>query len=223
MNDWLDDAVRREGALMFSEHPESRILVLYADAAAELDAAERRSVDEHLRVCDACAEDLARLHAAAGELSGEEPAVAGPGLRGRLAQLLTPRLLVPALALTTVAVLLLGPGGGEDPLRPVGRAVVLRAEVERGAAPVAAPDVHGRVTLSFLLPDDGEGPMERCDVQVTDAAGRTVTRHADVPAFDAYGTFVLSLDASALPAGDYLLTARDRLGERSFAFTLERP
>ena len=67
MNDWLDDAVRREGALMFSEHPESRILVLYADAAAELDAAERRSVDEHLRVCDACAEDLARLRRLAGD------------------------------------------------------------------------------------------------------------------------------------------------------------
>jgi len=138
-----------------------------------------------------------------------------------LARLLAPRFLIPAVSLAVAALAVFGPGNTERALVPAGRAVVLRAEVERGAVPQASPDDAGRITLSFVLPDDGKGPVERCDVAVLDPDGRTVLSRDDVPAFDAYGTFVLTMDAGGLAAGPYALVARDRLGERRFGFRLQ--
>ncbi|MBC8426821.1 hypothetical protein H8E07_22130 [bacterium] len=222
MNDWLDDVVREEGAVLFSDHPESRHLVLYAEAPQELDDGLRCVVADHLRVCDACADDLARLRAAVSELSAGETGTASLGLRERLAGWLAPRFLVPAVALAVAAFAVFGPGRDGPVMTPVGRSVVLRAEVERGDAPVAVPDEGGRLALTFSLPGDGDGRVERCAVTILDGEGRAAAEVAEIVAFDAYGTFVLVLDAAALPAGPYRLVARDRLGELSFSFTLQK-
>lgn len=217
-NDWLDEAVQREGEVLFSDHPPSRDLVLFAEAPAELSDANLRAVTDHLRVCDECADDLARLRAAEMEWNLPPGTARGQGLRERVLRFLAPRFLIPAASLAVAALAVWGPDADRSSMVPVGQPVVLRAEVERGVAAQVVADAAGRISLSFVLPEDGRGPVEHCDVLVLTAEDQTVAHFARAAAFDDYGTFVVNLDASALKPGSYELVATDRLGERRFAF-----
>ncbi|PID79773.1 hypothetical protein CSB20_09135, partial [bacterium DOLZORAL124_64_63] len=67
--DWLEAAVGREGALLFSDHPRSEDLVLFVENPAGLAPSLRADLQDHLRLCDECADDLARLRLAERELA----------------------------------------------------------------------------------------------------------------------------------------------------------
>ncbi len=217
-NDWLEEAVRSEGAVIFSDHPPSRHLVLYSEAPHELADTDLRALTDHLRVCDECADDLARLRSASIELNGLEVAGTGPSLRDRVLRFLAPRFLIPAVSLAIAAIAVFGPDSAPESMLPIGHPVTLRSEVERGGATEVVADASGRITLSFFLPDDDQGPVAMCDVRILDSGGHEVARIDRAGAFDEYGTFVLTLDASGLTPGGHELVAVDRLGERRFFF-----
>lgn len=225
MTDWLDDSVREEGENLFSPHPTGEELVLFHEDPDELGSDRRDAITRHLRVCGDCAEDMARLESAGRELA-ETPralvAAGGPFLSRLRAAVAEPRVWVPAMLAAAVLLLLLWPDPEESILRPVGRAVVLRVETERGSHPTVSPDVEGRVTLSFTLPGTAQGPVERCDASILDAQGNPLAQIHSLEAFDEFGSFLLSLDAGELADGDYRLLARDSLGETRFDFELLR-
>ena len=221
-DDWLEEAVRRGGEALFAEHPAAEDLVLLNESPTELGSEQVASVLEHLRVCDQCADDLARLRAADLELQREVGGKENPvGLGELLRRYLAPRFLVPVASLAVVALVLLSPPDRTGPTLPVGPPQILRQEVERGGKPVVRADAAGFITLSFVLPDDGNGPLRDCSVTVELDGGRTALSLDRVPAFDDYGTFLLTTPAERLPAGSYRLLARDRLGETVFPFVVE--
>ncbi len=224
--DWLEAAVGREGALLFSDHPRSEDLVLFVENPASLAPSLRADLQDHLRLCDECADDLARLRLAERELAAEGSGISrGHSGRPALSRTLSPRTLVPwtlvplaAAALLAFAVVGLD---RDDPLvRPVGPMVVLRAETERGEATVAT--ARPGLALSFELPGEGNHPISRCTVRILDGSGAVVVDVGQVEAFDAYGTFLLTVDDKGLSPGDYVLEAKDRLGARRFPLTIKR-
>lgn len=223
--DWLEEIVRREGVVMFSDHPSAEDLVLFIEDCDRMSPDHRLGIEDHLRVCARCADDRARIVAAARELKQSEAARRGAAsfdllrsLRGWFA----PTHWIPAVVAVALTVAIMAPRSKGPLVHPVARAVVLRSEIERGAVATIAPDKDGRLTLSFVLPGTSTGNVENCDVTIKAADGLVVAAETDIGAFDSYGTFVLSLDAQGLKSGRYSLIARDDLGERHFAFDLTR-
>ncbi len=225
-NSWLDDTVRREGNVMFSAHPSAEDLALFTESEAKLTAEHRREIKAHLRVCAACDDDCARLRAASLELENGErisPAAPSRDLVNRLKEWFAPSVWVPAIVAVAITVAILGPDSDQPIVHSVGQAVVLRSDIERGAAPTVTPDIGGHLVLSFVLSGTGEGAIDHCDVTIATADGAVVTTVTGVTAFDQYGTFVLTINARNLSSGSYILTAQDRIGTRQFAFDLQHP
>ncbi len=225
MTDWLDDFVREEGELMFSPHPTGEELVLLHEDPEELTPDRRDAITAHLRVCGDCADDMARLEAAGRELAETPPAPVasdGPFLPRPRAAITEPWIWVPAALAAAVLLVLLWPDPEESILRPVGRAIVLQVEAERGSRPAVSPDGEGSVTLSFTLHGTPRGSIKRCDVVILDAEGNALAELHSLEAFDEYGSFLLTVDARELGDGNYQLLARDSLGETRFDFEVLR-
>jgi hypothetical protein len=237
MTDWLDDAISREGARLFAPHPTSEDLVQFVDAPDGADAAANAALEDHLRICPSCAQDVATLRAAAEELSPTGSSTAGGSserdeshgtpadpVRPRhsgLSRWLSPSFWVPvtAIAATVVLLVVLPPrddASGHRLLQPVGAPIVLSSEVERGGPSTLAAVAGQPLAVTFELPGDGDGPIRSADLVLRGAAGEVIGEIDGAAAIDAHGTFVVLLDAGILATGRYELVARDRLGERVF-------
>lgn len=221
MSDWLADLIRREGDVLFSTHPSAEELLRYHESANELDAARVRAIDAHVRVCAACDDDLRRLRAVDDELRSLTSA---PGAKpqGRSRKRIRVTTWLPTLLAATMAALWIGAPDRErvPEVVAVGSPTVLRSEVERGAVVTVHPGAHGRIALVFTLPATDAGPTH-CDVSIVDAHAREVLRLDGVGSLDGFGSFALSIDASALESSDYTLIARDEAGEIRFGFRVE--
>ncbi len=225
-NVWLEGIIRKEGSVMFSAHPSAKELTLFTEANAELSADKRQKIEAHLRVCAACEDDRARLITAISELHGREnqirPAFEND-LVNRLRIWFSPSHWIPVVAAVAVTVAILAPNSDTPIVLPVGPAVVLRGDVERGALPtvIATPGDH--LTFSFVLPGTSEGAIKNCDVAIVAADGEVITSVKNISAFDEYGTFLLTIDTKDLTVGSYTLVANDHIGTREFGFHLQYP
>ena len=128
---------------------------------------------------------------------------------------------VPALVVAGIAAMVLATRDSHGPLvLPVGQPHVLLSDVERGAGETVVRDVHGRITLMFTLPATVAGAPDRCGVRIESSDGTLLAEAPAARALDAFGSFLISLDAHDLAPGEYILVAHDATGEARFAFVL---
>ncbi len=225
-NDWLEGTIRREGSVMFSSHPSAAELTLFTEAVSELPSVKRQEIEAHLRVCAACEDDRARLIAAKCELSERKNLIRQASsieLLNRLREWISPSRWVPVVAVVAVTIAILVPNSNSPIVLPVGPAIVLRGDVERGAMPTVIAESGDRLTFSFVLPGTNEGSIEHCDVTIVAADGEVVTSVLNVSAFDDYGTFLMTIDTQGFTVGSYTLVTHDRIGTRHFGFNLQYP
>jgi hypothetical protein len=89
--------------------------------------------------------------------------------------------------------------------------VFLRSGTERGEEdlPVVTVGESGELSLIVQAPI-AEGDVFRYDAELLGPSGACLWRAEDVQSVDRFGTFVLFLQASELPAGRYLILLREK-------------
>ncbi|MEZ5063815.1 MAG: hypothetical protein R3B81_03725 [bacterium] len=227
MMEWLRDAAREHGEALLAEHPSAEELVRWVEAPGELTESRAAEIRAHVALCAECEEDVARVRAvgAPDPVGQPEPASArgttSLGTWSRVRDWLRGPGLVPAFAIVAAIAWFAAPRESESPIvREIGRAVVLRPDVERGAAPTVLRRDEGPATLTFALPPTSSGPA-KCAVEIRRADGTLMAATSDVAPFDEFGTYVISVEPTALPAGDYVLVAREGEDVFRFAFRVE--
>lgn len=194
---------------MTEPHPEE-LLAAYVDG--ELGAAERRSVEEHVRRCSRCAEEVSLASRARSALTSLEPApapagLAAPALRGIRATRRSDRLrwvaataAAAAVVVTIGAVLFLGRDPVQQPSGAGDRGAAESAGEAAGTAPgpegvprllrtdrdYTADDlqaiVRGTNPSAYAVSDDGIDALSEADL---DAAVACIERAGLRPREDA--------------------------------------
>jgi anti-sigma factor RsiW len=233
---WVRQTSEEWGASLFEEHVPTEMLLAFCEAPEKLTPEQMSSVRTHLKICRSCSSEVEPLRQVEATLVGAgTERVPGPTKKASLWDALF-RLLRPVRGLSPVpaylvALVLLLPAIsgvrhwlGRKPdvgapeavaVKTVLSPIFVRSGTQRGEEdlPVATVGESGEMSLILQAPI-AEGGDFRYDVELLGPSGACLWRAEDVQSVDRFGTFVLLLQASKLPAGRYLILLHEKDAER---------